>query len=68
MLIKLKQILNTYTDGELFEIDLWVNSFSSVENIIIDENAIDLITSEVEVKVDGLITKEKYEQAGDDKP
>ena len=58
MLKKLKDILNTYTDEELKELDLWINSSHEVNQIIVDDYNIDLITNNADVKVNGLISKE----------
>lgn len=58
MLKKLKDILNTYTDEELKEIELYINSAYKIENILIDECSIDLITDTAEITVDGCLTKE----------
>lgn len=58
MIRKLKDILNTYTDTELEELELWVNSDSKVENIIIDVWAINLITGNAEIKINDAISKE----------
>lgn len=51
MLAKLKHILNTYTDIELNEMDLWVNSDFTIDKIIIDEYNIDLIGKNHEVVI-----------------
>ena len=61
MLVKLKHILSTYADSELEEMDFWVNSSDNISAIIIDDGSIDLITDGVEIKIDGLITKERKE-------
>ena len=45
MLKKLKDILNIFTDEELEEFDLWINSSTGISNIIIDNHSIDLITN-----------------------
>ena len=37
---------------------LWINSSDTLSNIIIDENSIDLITDETEIKINDIITKE----------
>lgn len=58
MLNKLKDILNTYTDEELKELDLWINSSYKVNQIIVDEYTIDLITEQDEVNVNEFIEKE----------
>ena len=58
MLNKLKDILNTYTDEELKELDLWINSSHEVKQIIVDDYNIDLITTDAEVKVNDFVEKE----------
>lgn len=47
----LKNILNSYTDEELEQLDLWVNSDSKISNIIIDEWNIDLITKDMKIDI-----------------
>lgn len=59
MLNKLKDILNTYTDSELEDMDLWINSDFRIGNIIIDVNSIDLITTNAEIKINEYISKEE---------
>ena len=59
MLKRLKKILNTYTDEELEDMDLWINSEECVETLIIDDININLITSDVEIKVNDMIDKER---------
>lgn len=64
MLTKLKHILNTYSDKELEDMELWVNSNFQIEKIIVDEDSVDLIqgNSDVEIKTyknyDTIICKE----------
>lgn len=64
MLTKLKHILNTYTDKELEEMELWVNSDFQIDKMIIDEYSIDLMqeNSDIEIKTyknyDTIICKE----------
>lgn len=58
MLNKLKDILNTYTDEELKELDLWINYSYKVNQIIVDEYNINLITHQDEVKFNEFIEKE----------
>ena len=62
MLNKLKDILNTYTDEELKELDLWINSSYEVKQIIVDEFGINLITNNAEVKINDFISKEADKQ------
>lgn len=61
MLKKLKALLNAYTDEELEDIGLWVNSKECVVSLLIDENDIDLITNSTEIVINGSITKESGE-------
>lgn len=61
MIKALKWILNSYTDEELEDMSLWVDSYVNVTNILINNNSIDLITASAEVKINDLITKERYE-------
>ena len=58
MLKKLKAILNSYTDEELEQMDLWVNSTECAVAMLVDDNDIDLITNSAEIKINGCITKE----------
>ena len=62
MLKRLKVILNSYTDDELEEMDLWVNSKECVVAILVDDNDIDLITNSAEIKINDRITKESNKQ------
>ena len=62
MLNKLKDILNTYTDEELKELDLWINSSYEVKQIIVDEFGLNLITNNAEVKINDFISKEADKQ------
>ena len=57
MLNKLRDILNTYTDEELKELDLWINSSYEVKKIIVDDYSIDLITNE---DIKSIVTKEQF--------
>lgn len=47
MLNKLKDILNTYNNEELEEMDLWVNRSWGIDKFIIDDHSIDLITDDL---------------------
>ena len=53
-LIRLKKILNTFTDKELEEYELWINNDTGAELIAIDEDAICLITDKEKLKINGL--------------
>lgn len=61
MIKKLKDILNTYTDTELEDIDLWVNSDFKVESVLVDEYSINLLSEDAEIKINNLVEKEQTE-------
>lgn len=58
MIKKLKDILNTYTDNELEELDLWIDSRTKVDSIWVEDYNINLITDESKVKVNNKLDKE----------
>lgn len=59
MLVKLKDILNTYSNCELDKMDLWINGEDDIFYIIVEEENINLITRGAEVKINGYIDKER---------
>lgn len=61
MLKKLKVILNSYTDEELEEMNLWINSTECAVAILADDSDIDLITNSAEIKINNKISKEREE-------
>ena len=58
MLKKLKDILNSYTDNELEELDLWIDSRTKVDSIRVEEYNINLITDEAKVEINNSLDKE----------
>lgn len=58
MIKKLKDILNTYTDNELEELDLWIDSRTKVDSIWVEDYNINLITDEAKVEVNNKLDKE----------
>lgn len=58
MLKKLKDILNTYTDNELEELDLWIDSRTKVDSIWVEDYNINLITGEAKVEINNSLDKE----------
>lgn len=58
MLKKLKDILNTYTDNELEELDLWIDSRTKVDSIWVEDYNINLITDEAKVEMNNSLDKE----------
>lgn len=58
MLKKLKDILNTYTDNELEELELWIDSRTKVDSIWVEDYNINLITDEAKVEINNSLDKE----------
>lgn len=58
MLKKLKDILNSYTDNELEELDLWIDSRTKVDSIWVEDYNINLITDEAKVEINNRLDKE----------
>ena len=58
MLKQLKGILNSYSDEELEDIGLWINSSLEVGYILVNKNNIDLLTDTIEIKIGGNIEQE----------
>ena len=52
MLKQLKEVLNSYTEEQLENMEMWVNSNYTVNGFVVDNNeSIDLITSNFIYKV-----------------
>ena len=58
MLKKLKDILNTYTDNELEELELWIDSRTKVDSIWVEDYNINLIIDEAKVEINNSLDKE----------
>jgi len=58
VLKQLKGILNSYSDEELEDIGLWINSSLEVGYILVNKNNIDLLTNTIEIKIGGNIEQE----------
>lgn len=58
MLKKLKDILNSYIDNELEELDLWIDSRTKVDSIWVEDYNINLITDEAKVEINNSLDKE----------
>lgn len=63
MLKKLKDILNTYTDNELEELDLWIDSRTKIDSIWVEDYNINLITDEAKVEINNSLDKESNVEA-----
>lgn len=51
MLKQLKYILNSYSDDELKEMSLWVNSSDIIKYILVEDEDIILITEDAKLKI-----------------
>lgn len=52
MLKQLREVLNSYTEEQLENMELWVNSNDTVNKFVVDDNeSIDLITTEFSYNV-----------------
>lgn len=45
-------------DKELEEMELWINDVKKVDSILASKSSISLVTNDVDIKIDGLLTKE----------
>lgn len=51
-LVKLKGILNGLSDEELKKYDIWINTYETVEMIVVDNNSITLVTNSDMLQID----------------
>ena len=54
VLIKLKRLLNSIDDGELKDMNLWINCEVQPQLIALDSNSIVLITDKTKLEYDGM--------------
>lgn len=52
ILLNLKRLLNTMQDYEIADMELWIDNESNVELIVMDNDAITLITDKSKLKID----------------
>lgn len=55
MLLKLKKILNAIPDEELKDMELWINAEVEIKVIVVEENAISLITEGKDLRINNMI-------------
>jgi hypothetical protein len=55
MLLKLKRILNAIPDEELKDMELWINAEVKIKVIVVEENAISLITEGKDLRINNMI-------------
>lgn len=53
VLVRLKYLLNSYSDTELKDMELWIDNNVTIDIIAVDENAVSLITNKEKIEVDG---------------
>jgi hypothetical protein len=51
ILVKLKAILNVFSDEELKNYELWIDNDTGVELIAVDDNSIVLVTDKEKLKI-----------------
>ena len=51
ILVKLKGILNVFSDEELKNYELWIDNDTGVELIAVDDNSIVLVTDKEKLKI-----------------
>ena len=54
MLKQLKHILNSYDDGVLEEMELWINSSDTIKYILVEDDDIVLITEDADLRINGM--------------
>lgn len=55
VLLKLKRILNAIPDEELKDMELWINAEVEIKAIVVEENAISLITEGKDLRINNMI-------------
>ena len=55
MLLKLKRMLNANPDEELKDMELWINAEVEIKAIVVEENAISLITEGKDLRINNMI-------------
>ncbi len=55
MLLKLKRMLNAIPDEELKDMELWINAEVEIKAIVVEENAISLITEGKDLRINNMI-------------
>ena len=54
VLLKLKRILNAIPDEELKDMELWINAEVEIKAIVVEENAISLITEGKDLRINNM--------------
>ena len=54
MLGKLKHILDSFSDNELEDMDLWIDSNDTIKSILVEDNDIVLITEDADLRINDM--------------
>lgn len=54
MLVRLKHILDSFSDNELEDMDLWIDSNDRIKSILVEDDDIVLITEDADLKINGM--------------
>lgn len=54
MLVRLKYILDSFSDNELEDMDLWIDSNDTIKSILVEDDDIVLITEDADLKINGM--------------
>lgn len=54
MLVRLKYILDSFSDNELENMGLWIDSNDTIKSILVEDDDIVLITEDADLKINGM--------------
>ena len=54
MLVRLKYILDSFSDNELENMGLWIDSSDTIKSILVEDDDIVLITEDADLRINGM--------------
>lgn len=54
MLVRLKYILDSFSDNELENMGLWIDSNDTIKSILVEDDDIVLITEDADLRINGM--------------
>lgn len=54
MLVRLKHILDSFSDNELEDMDLWIDFNDRIKSILVEDDDIVLITEDADLRINGM--------------
>ena len=54
MLVRLKYILDSFSDNELENMGLWIDSNDTIKSILVEDDDIVLITDDADLRINGM--------------